>query len=405
MRSSRRSMLKAGVALTAASWPKTALAESASEGPDTTARHSSFDPWVEVHAANLRHNVAEVHHRVSGQPILAVIKNNGYGAGTANVARILEPLPAVHGFAVIKLHEALGLRHAGVRKPVLLMGPLAPDEIEVAVAADIAPMVYTPVGEALERVAGRLGRTVPIHVCIDTGIGRVGIPHHDAEPLLRDLAGRSSVRIEGIMMTFTEDVDFDGEQLRRFQALCRSLTTAGIAPGRRHAASSFALFQRPDSFLDMVRPGMALFGVYPDPSFRSMGIMDLRPALSLKARVLYVKQLKKGQSAGYERAYKAERDVWVATLPLGHADGWPRVAAKGAKVRIGDRLYPLVASVSASHCIAELGPEPTAAPGDVAVAFDDRAGSRPEDVSAACGASVYDLLMHLNPLMPRRIET
>jgi alanine racemase len=153
----------------------------------------------------------------------------------------------------------------------------------------------------------------------------------------------------------------------------------------------------------MVRPGMAIYGVYSEAPFRGLGVMDLRPAVALRARVAYVKQLRAGDSAGYNRAYRAGEDVWVATLPVGHADGLPRAAAKGGRVRIGGRLFPLVATVSASHCIVELGREPRVRAGDVATIFDWEDGSRPEDLAAAFGGSVYDLLMHLSPLLPRRI--
>src|SRR5438046_1674096 len=157
---------------------------------------------------------------------------------------------------------------------------------------------------------------------------RVGVPHREAAPLLRDLGRRRGVKIEGTMMTFTEDAEFDREQLRRFEALCGGLAAEGVALGRRHAASSFALFQDESAFLDMVRPGMAVYGVYSEPPFRGLGVMDLRPAVALRARVAYVKQLRAGDSAGYNRAYLAKEDVWVATLPVGHADGLPRLAAK-----------------------------------------------------------------------------
>jgi len=119
--------------------------------------------------------------------------------------------------------------------------------------------------------------------------------------------------------------------------------------------------------------------------------------------VVYAKKLRKGDSAGYNRAYMAKDDVWVATLPVGHADGWPRAAAHGAKVRINGELFPVIASVSASHCIVEVGSEERVKIGDTAIFFDGQPGSRPEDVSEACGASVYDLTMHLNPLLPRRM--
>lgn len=132
-------------------------------------------------------------------------------------------------------------------------------------------------------------------------------------------------------------------------------------------------------------------------------MLELRPAFALRARVAYVKLLRAGDSAGYERAYRAKQDVYVATLPVGHADGLPRVAAKGGRVRIGEALYPIVASVSASHSIVEIGSEPRVKIGDVATFFDWTPGSRPEDFAASCGASVYDLAMHLNPLLPRRL--
>ena len=402
MKYSRRSFLEAGLALPAVlpSTPELADWRSAAPAPS---QDSSFDPWVEIHAENLRHNVTEISRRVSARPILAVIKNNGYGLGVVNIAQLLEPQPEIFGFAVVKLHEAFSLRDAGIRKPILLLGPFDEQNLADAVAREILPMVYTTLGPALDRIAAKRQKPVSLHVCVDTGIGRVGVPYYQAIPLVRDLAGRHSVHIEGTMMTFTEDPDFDKEQLRRFSETCTALEKEGIAVGRKHAASSFPLFQHPDAFFDMVRPGMAIYGIYSENEFRHMGIMDLRPAISLKARVIYAKKLRKGDSAGYNRAYLAKDDVWVATIPVGHADGWPRVAAKGAKVRINGDLYPVIATVSASHSIVEIGAEEKVRIGDVATLFDAQSGSRPEDVSEACGASVYDLTMHLNPSLPRRI--
>jgi len=399
MKISRRSMLKA-----AALPPLGFRAPSIADTQASAARlDSSFDPWIEINRANLQHNVAEISRRVGSRPILAVIKNNGYGLGVVNAGQLLEPSPSIAALAVVKLHEAMSLRDAGIRKPILLMGPFDERNLADVIARDIMPMVYTPLGPALDRIAAARQRPAPLHVCIDTGIGRVGVPFRQASPLVRDLAGRSSVRIEGVMMTFTEDPEFDGEQLSRFTTLCESLEKSGVRLGRTHAASSFGLFQRPAAFLDMVRPGMAIYGVYSEPEFRRAGTLDLRPALSLKARVAYVKQLPKGDSAGYNRAYMAKDDVWVATLPIGHTDGLPREAVQGARVRINGAQYPIVASVSASHCIVEIGAEQRVKIGDEATVFDWQEGSRPEDINEACKTSVYDLTMHLNPLLPRRV--
>ena len=391
----RRHFLTAAAALPA-------LGLQPARRPTATARHSSFDPWVEVHAGNLRANAAAIRKR-TGVPLLAVIKNNGYGAGVVNVARALEPGADVTGFAVVKLQEAGALRDAGIRKPILLMGPVAETDLAELARRDIALMVYTPMAPALERAAAAAERAVGVHVCVDTGLGRVGVPHGQAPALIAGLARARGVRIQGAMMTFTEDEAFDREQLRRFHEVVAKAEQAGVPLGRKHAASSYTLFQHPDAFLDMVRPGMAVYGIYPEAQFRKTGVMDLTPAIALKTRVAYVKQLQAGESAGYNRAYLAKAPVWVATLPVGHADGLPRVAAKGGRVRIGGALYPIIASVSASHSIVEIGPERRVDIGDEATLFDWTDGSRPEDLAAACGASVYDLTMHLNPLLPRRV--
>jgi alanine racemase len=391
----RREFLEVSAALPA-------LAGSLTPRVETPLRHSALDPWIEVRADHLRANAAAV-HALTRVPIVAVIKNNGYGSGLVAVARALEGAAHVRGFAVVKLQEAMTLRDAGIRKPVLLMGPV--DEADLAEIArrDVTLMVYTPIVPGLERAAARTGKPVRIQVCVDTGLGRVGVPHGRAFELIGEMARARGVRLDGLMMTFTEDEAFDREQLERFRTLISRVDQAGIASGIKHAASSYTLFQHRDAFLDAVRPGMVLYGIYPEPAFRTSGVLDLVPAVALKARVAYVKPLQAGESAGYNRAYIAQRPVWLATLPVGHADGLPRVAAKGGRVRIGGALYPIIASISASHTIVEIGPERRVEIGDEATMFDWTPGSRPEDLAAACGASVYDLTMHLNPLLPRRL--
>jgi alanine racemase len=390
----RRTFLVLSAAVTPR-WTGQGKPERRATTPATSPHDSSFDPWIDVRDDHLIHNANEVARLARNRPIMAVIKNNGYGLGLVPAARALARAKGVNGLAVVKLHEALTLRAAGVKAPVLMMGPFDTRDIAEMHAHDIMPMVYTPIGDALARAAEGADRPITIHVKIDTGLGRVGVPYRDAPALVRDLASRKGIRIGGLMMTFTEDQKFDQEQLRRFEALASELDAAGISIGVRHAASSYTLFQHDNAMLDMVRPGMVLYGIFPEAKFRATSQLDLRPAIAFRTRVLYVKKLEAGESAGYERAYVAKRDTWIATLPVGHADGWPRVAAKGAKVRVGTALYPVIASVSASHTLLEIGPERAVDVGDVATLFDWQEGSRPEDVSAACGASVYDLTMHL----------
>lgn len=364
---------------------------------------SSFDPWIEIRADHLTHNAAEVARLAGNRPILAVIKNNAYGLGLVPAARALAQSKAVRGFAVVKLHEAITLRDAGITRPILMMGPFDARDVADMHARDIMPMVYTPVGDVLARAAEGAGKPMTVHVKVDTGLGRVGVPFREAAAYLRNLAARKGIVIGGVMMTFTEDARFDQQQLRRFETLTGDLSRSGVNVGMRHAASTYTLFQHDNAFLDMVRPGMALYGIYPEAKFRALRKLDLRPALAFRTRVVYVKRVDTGESVGYDRAFMAKKDTWVATLPVGHADGWPRAAAKGARVRIGAAMYPVIASVSASHTILDLGSEPAVRIGDIATLFDWQDGSRPEDVSAACGASVYDLTMHLGGHLARRV--
>ena len=233
MKLSRRTLLQSALAPAALGW-----APDARGAAQTTIRHSSFDPWIEIRPDHVRHNVREVSRLVEGRPILAVIKNNAYGMGLLNMARILESETAVIGMAVVKLSEALELRGAGIAKPVLLMGPFDDADLEAAVMRDITPMVYTEVGDTLDRLAARRQSAAPVQVCVDTGMGRVGISHRRAAGLIADLAGRDGVELAGTMTTLNEDPEFEKLQLRRFREVEETLAAGGIAMGRRHAASS-----------------------------------------------------------------------------------------------------------------------------------------------------------------------
>jgi alanine racemase len=210
----RRSFLaSAAAALTP--WP---ARPGAAQTPAIAPHDSSFDPWIEVRADHLQQNAAEVARFAGGRPLFAVIKNNAYGLGLLPAARALSQAKAVRGLAVVKLHEALTLRDAAVKAPILMMGPFDARDVAEMHARDIMPMVYTPIGDVLARAAQGAGKPITVHVKIDTGLGRVGVPYRDAVDLVTDLASQKGVTIGGLMMTFTEDAKFDQEQLKRFES-------------------------------------------------------------------------------------------------------------------------------------------------------------------------------------------
>jgi alanine racemase len=359
-----------------------------------------FDPWVEVIPANLAHNVTTL-RRLGDRPILAVIKNHGYGLDYRIVARLLDSNPDVEGFALVRAEEAIALREQGVRKPILLMARVADSVLPDLATRGIAPAVYADDDPMRLARVPTDGEPIAVQAYIDTGMSRMGIPYHRAIPFLQGIAKLRKVAIVGTFMTFTEDAEFDREQLARFRAFTRDAAAAGLKLGKLHAASSHSIFHHRDVGFDLVRPGMSLYGGYPDKFDEERKLAELRPAFRLRARVVRTDRLRPGDSVSYGRSYVASRPTWIATIPLGHGDGYARSAVKGAKVLVGERLYPVIGAVSASHSIIEVGDEETVRIGDVVTFLGpDRPEIHPNEVARVTG-SVYDLLMHLNPTLPR----
>jgi alanine racemase len=300
--------------------------------------------------------------------------------------------------------EAIALRGAGVRKPVVLLGPASDEESEALIRQDVRLAACTePDAERLIRLAARIGRPLGIHLYVDTGMHRMGLPHQRVLAWLESAALRRAVRIEGTCTELVEDQEYDREQAARLTRLAETARSAGAPLGRLHAASSDAVMRpTPETFLDLVRPGLALYGGY--PTAESMARSELRPAYRLKARVIRLDHLEPGEGVSYHRRYRVEQPTWTATLAIGHVDGYPIGAVKGCEVLIGERLYPVVGTVSASHTVVALGGEAAVAVGDEAVLVGpERPALHPNVVAERSGWSEYNMFMHLNPELARRV--
>ncbi len=359
-----------------------------------------FDPWIEVIAENLRHNVEVTSRMAGGRPIIAVVKNNGYGLGLAQVGRVFDRLPSVRALAVVRFGEAMALRDAGIRKPILVMArtteaeatELARREVRIALLGDDSP-------DLCRRVARRIGRPVRGHLYLDTGMSRMGYPIGRAETWVERVA-KAPVRIEGAFTELTEDPDFDREQVRKLTDLAARAKTRGIAIGPLHAASSAGVDHQPETHLDLVRPGFMLYGGIVSPEARARG--DLKAAVRLKARVVRVERLEAGEGVSYHRRWKATVPTWIAALPLGHVDGFPSSATKGCEVLINGKLYPVIGSVSASHTVVAIGSEPEVRVGDVATIMGpDHPSIHPDTVATRAEYSDYGIYFHLSSTLAR----
>jgi len=345
--------------------------------------------------------VREIARLSGGRPILTVLKNDAYGLGVSQLGGILREAPRVVGAAVVTPGEALELVEARFDRPVVLMARVDDGDAEALVRRGVR-LVTADEGAPgqIGRLAARLDRPVPLHACIDTGMGRLGIPFRLAGAVLGELHAAGAA-IEGVFTDLAEDDDLDPVQLERLCTIADAMEAAGIPHGRVHAASSHALFFRREALLDMVRPGLAVFGGYPAGA-RDLGTATLSVGFRLRARVARVERLEAGDGVGYGRAYVASRPTWVATLPVGHADGFPRRAVNGCEVLVAGRPYPVIGAVSASHTILEIGDERTVSVGDVATLIGpDHPAIQPNEIAERAGLSVYDVLMHLGARLRR----
>ena len=357
---------------------------------------SRGEPWLEIDRAALAHNATTLSRRAGDRLLVAMAKNNCYGMGLEVAGPLLDALPEVWGFGVVRPREAHALLTAGVRKPIVLMGP-APDEEAQELVRRGVRLTAATTGDRdqLERISARFDRPLTVHLYVDTGMHRMGIPHHQVLDWLATASLRRAIRIEGTLTELVEDQEFDREQAARLRGLADAARSRNIPLGRLHAASSDAVM-RPteETFLDLIRPGLSLFGGY--PTEESMARGELRPAYRMKARVIRVDRLEPGEGVSYHRRFLATRPTLTATLAVGHVDGYPAGAVKGCQVLIRNRLHPVVGTVSASHTVVALEEDSGVAIGDEAVLVGpDRPELHPNAVAARSGWSEYNMFMHL----------
>lgn len=360
------------------------------------------DVWVELNLNNLEWNFKQV-RSLAKVPIMAVIKANAYGHGLVEVGRCLDRI-GIDSLMVGKFQEAVHLRENGVTCPVHNFGPLWAADTDWLVAHDVSQSVFTDDINALDTSALRLKKMAKVHVHIDTGMGRMGISYQDARLYIERISKLSGIEIAGISTTLTEDPKFDRIQLDRFNSLCLNLEKGGISLGRKHAASSAGLFDSPSVHLDMVRPGITLYGYYPSDDTQEEDRLSLKPVLQLKTRVAAVKTLRPGDSVSYHRAFIAKKKEKIAVLPIGYSDGYPTTSANKGAVLIQGESFPIIASITANHMEVLLSQDSSISVGDEAVLIGTQGNAKISayDVARWAGVSSYKILLSLSPLLPRR---
>jgi alanine racemase len=357
--------------------------------------------WAEVDLDAVQENVRALLGALSpGTRLMAVVKADAYGHGAPEVARAAVASGAAW-LGVATTEEGIELRRAGLDVPVLVLGPVDPGEVEAAVRHDLGLAVFRPeTARAASRAAALSGRTARAHLKVDTGMGRIGVEPRDAAALARELCQLPHVQLEGCFTHLAtadeEDAGPARAQVEAFRAALAALERAGLRPGVRHAANSAAALALPEAHLDMVRCGIAVYGVAPAPHLRDR--VRLRPAMRLAARVAHTKRVSQGTPVGYGWTYRAPRETTIATVPVGYADGYPRLAGPGGAVLCRGLRLSIAGRISMDQMTVDCGDAPVVV-GDEVELWGPALPV--EEVAARAQTIAYEVLARVSRRVPR----
>lgn len=361
--------------------------------------------WADIDLGAIRRNVSRISARLQGGArTMAVVKANAYGHGDVEVARAALQAGA-SWLGVILVDEGLRLRAAGIDAPILLLHEAPAERVDEALANDLTPCVFTEGGIAVVgEAADRARRPVRVHLKVDTGLNRLGVPLDRLEDIASALAKESRLEVEALFTHFAfadqPANPFIDEQLRRFADATERLRALGIEPAMRHVANSAAAITRPDAHFDMIRLGIAMYGLSPGPACDR--IVELEPAMALRARVARVARVRAGEAISYGHRYRLERDSTIASIPVGYADGWPRACSNNANVLIGGARRPSAGTVCMDSFMVDLGDDACEV-GDEAVLIGAQGGARvtADEIAAAVGTINYEIVTRISPRIPR----
>lgn len=362
--------------------------------------------WAEVDLGAICYNYRQIKKLTAkGASILVIVKGNAYGHGMFEVAKTLEKSGADF-FGVATLDEALYLRGKKIKTPILILGSVLPKEAEPAIKNDVTfTLCDMKLAMIINKKAVKLKKQAKVHIKIDTGMGRIGVWHEAAFDFVKDIVFNcKNISVEGIYTHFSvagRDRFFTTYQLDSFNALLEELKRVGIEIPCRHAANSIATVAIKRSHLNLVRPGIVMYGMYPKRSFSRL--FHLKPAMSLKTRVVFLKKTPPGMSISYGRTYITQKPTVIATLPIGYADGYGRILSNKAKVLVKGEKAPVVGKVTMDQTMVDVGHIEGVKVGDEVVLIG-RQGSneiRCEELARLAGTIPYEIVCSISNRVPR----
>jgi alanine racemase len=360
---------------------------------------------VEVNLSRLTENLRLIHQQVAPAKIMTILKANAYGHGMVEVARHV----IAHGadyLGVAVLEEGILLREQGVSAPILVLGGIMGNQVPLFLKHDLALTASSVEKlEQVETAAAQLGLPARVHLKIDTGMERIGVHYYSAEVLLEASLRCQHVTIEGIYSHFASadspDLSYAHLQLERFQEVLHFYTRRSLPPPPlRHMANSAAILQLPESYFDLVRPGILLYGVYPSNEVRRT--IPVRPALTWKSNVVYFKVVKPGHPVGYGSTWQSDHLVRVITVPVGYGDGYFRSMSNKAEVIVRGKRYPVVGRIAMDQITVNIEWD-SAYNGDEVLLIGESGETAitVDDLAEWAGTIPYEILTNINTRVPR----
>lgn len=366
--------------------------------------------YLEVDLGAIVRNARSLKSRLAPETkIMGVIKTDGYGHGSVPIARELEKLDFMWGFAVATAEEAYELRQAGIRKPILALGYTFPYCYERLAEEEIRPAVFRRDSlEQLEEAAARSGKTIKVHIKVDTGMNRIGItPDEEGLKLIEDIGRRKGIEAEGIFTHFARADEADKtsteEQLDTFLGfVSRAEKRLGCAVPLKHCSNSASILDMRRADMDLVRAGIVLYGLYPSDEV-DRTTAELEPALSLYSRIVYIKTIHRGQSVSYGGTFTAGQDMRVATVPLGYGDGYPRSLSGKGYVLICGKPAPVLGRICMDQFMVDVSDIPEAKEDDRVVLLGKDGGAciTAEELGDLSGRFPYELVCDFGKRIPR----
>jgi alanine racemase len=365
---------------------------------------------AEINLRALRANFGRIRSTVpEGCGILAVVKADAYGHGFMDISAELEKL-GVTAFGVAFLAEGIQLRKSGIDRPVLVLGGIYPGQERKCVGFNLSAAVFDlEQVRALDAAARKLFRKALLHLKIDTGMGRLGIPHDQAEEFLRELRGFRHIELEGIFSHFASADELDGtgeaytqQQEERFAAVITAARRYGFSPRYVHIANSAAAISRQLPFCNLIRPGITLYGALPSADFE--GKLDLQPVMSLRSRIGMLKWVEPGTCISYARRYVAEHRTLIASVPVGYADGYLRAFTNRGEALVRGMRARVTGTVCMDWIMLDVtGIDGVAVGDEVTLLGCDRVGNsiRAEELAALAGTIPYEIFCTISKRVPR----